>query len=323
MHLRPALSQPLSTPSTDGAPRADRSRVEYAAQQLEAQFAQMLVKSMRSASFGDSLMGDNSTYRDMYDQQLSREIAKGRGLGLAPIIVQQLTRNAGGASDTIAPQSLVPTGGFPMTPAASPMSLSLTPSSDGVSLSALAAPALPKIDDAPVECDPNAKLDCSSPEAFVRSVWPHAQRTAQELGVDPKALVAQAALETGWGRRLAKDGGDVTSHNLFGIKAGSKWNGSRVNAGTHEYIGGTRVSERADFRAYGSIGESFDDYAKLLNNPRYAQARAAGGDTRQFAQALQKAGYATDPAYAAKINAIAEGATLNRALAALDGNTRG
>jgi len=315
MHLRPTTAQPLSTTET---PRADRSRVEYAAQQLEAQFAQMLVKSMRSASFGDSLMGDNAAYRDMYDQQLSREIAKGRGLGLAPIIVQQLTRDAGSTTVPVAPE-----GGFPMTPGASPMSLSLTPSSDGVSLPGVAAPALPQLPTAQVECDPNAKLDCSSPEAFVRSVWPHAQRTAQELGVDPKALVAQAALETGWGRRLAKDGGEATSHNLFGIKAGSKWAGNRVNAGTHEYVAGTRVSQRADFRAYGSIGESFDDYAKLLNNPRYAQARAAGGDTRQFAHALQKAGYATDPAYAAKINAIAEGATLNRALAALDGTTRG
>ncbi|MDR0182952.1 flagellar assembly peptidoglycan hydrolase FlgJ [Lysobacter arvi] len=315
MHLRPTTAQPLST--TD-APRADRSRVEYAAQQLEAQFAQMLVKSMRSASFGDPLMGNNSTYRDMYDQQLSRELAKGRGLGLAPMIVQQLTRSTGGADASVAPQ-----GGFPLGPGASAMSLPLTPSSDGVSLPGLAAPALPRLAPAPVECDPNAKLDCSSPEAFVRSVWPHAQRTAQELGVDPKALVAQAALETGWGRRLASGGGEATSHNLFGIKAGSKWSGQRVNAGTHEYVNGQRVSERADFRAYGSIGESFADYAKLLNQPRYAQARAAGGDTRQFAQALQKAGYATDPAYAAKINAIAEGATLNRALAALDGPNRG
>lgn len=318
MHLRPTLSQPLTTPSTDGAPR-DRSRLEYAARQLEAQFAQMLVKSMRSASFGDPLMGDNSTYRDMYDQQLSRELAKGRGLGLAPMIVQQLQRSAGMKTDA----AIAPEGGFPLSPGASPMSLSLTPSSGGVSLPALATPALPRVETPQVECDPNAKLDCSSPEAFVKSVWPHAQRTAQELGVDPKALVAQAALETGWGRRLAKNGGEATSHNLFGIKAGSKWSGQRVNAATHEYVGGTRVSERADFRAYGSIGESFADYARLLNNPRYAQARAAGGDTRQFAQALQKAGYATDPAYAAKINAIAEGATLNRALAALDGPTRG
>jgi peptidoglycan hydrolase FlgJ len=318
MHLRPATAQPLST--TD-APRADRSRLEHAAQQLEAQFAQMLVKSMRSASFGDPLMGDNSTYRDMYDQQLSRELAKGRGLGLAPMIVQQLERSTGAAGSA---GVATPEGGFPIDPAATGMSLSLTPSRGGVSLPGVAAPALPRMETPPVECDPNAKLDCSTPEAFVRSVWPHAQRTAQELGVSPKALVAQAALETGWGRRLANREGGATSHNLFGIKAGSRWGGERVSANTHEYVGGTRVSERATFRAYDSVGASFDDYARLLGNPRYAQARAAGTDTRQFAQALQSAGYATDPAYAAKINAIAEGATLNRALASLDaGSTRG
>ncbi|MBU8976730.1 flagellar assembly peptidoglycan hydrolase FlgJ [Lysobacter sp. MMG2] len=318
MHLRPATAQPLSSTET---PRVDRSRLEHAAQQLEAQFAQMLVKSMRSASFGDPLMGDNSTYRDMYDQQLSRELAKGRGLGLAPMIVQQLQRSTGAAQN---PGVVTPEGGFPIDPTATGMSLSLTPSSGGVSLQGVAAPALPRVETPPVECDPNAKLDCSSPEAFVRSVWPHAQRTAQELGVSPKALVAQAALETGWGRRLANREGGATSHNLFGIKAGSRWGGERASANTHEYVDGVRTSERADFRAYGSVGDSFSDYARLLNNPRYAQARAAGTDTRQFAQALQSAGYATDPAYAAKINAIAEGATLNRALASLDaGSTRG
>jgi flagellar protein FlgJ len=279
MHLRPATAQPLST--TD-APRADRSRLEHAAQQLEAQFAQMLVKSMRSASFGDPLMGDNSTYRDMYDQQLSRELAKGRGLGLAPMIVQQLERSTGAAGSA---GVATPEGGFPIDPAATGMSLSLTPSRGGVSLPGVAAPALPRMDTPPVE---------------------------------------QAALETGWGRRLANREGGATSHNLFGIKAGSRWGGERVSANTHEYVGGTRVSERATFRAYDSVGASFDDYARLLGNPRYAQARAAGTDTRQFAQALQSAGYATDPAYAAKINAIAEGATLNRALASLDaGSTRG
>lgn len=314
MRLPSALAAPLSSPEP---PRADRARLEHAAQQLEAQFAQMLVKSMRSASFGDPLMGDNSTYRDMYDQQLSRELAKGRGLGLAPMIVRQLERSTGAGGTTL---PVAPPGGFPLN-ATAPAGMSLTPSSDGVSLPAMAAPVAPRVDTTPVECDPNAPLDCSSPEAFVRSVWPHAQRTAQELGVSPKALVAQAALETGWGRRLANREGGASSHNLFGIKAGSRWNGERVNASTHEYVDGQRRSERADFRAYGSVGDSFNDYARLLDNPRYAQARAAGHDTRRFAQALQSAGYATDPAYAAKINAIAEGATLNRALASLDGGT--
>lgn len=315
MRLPASLAVPLSTTESS---RPDRARLEHAAQQLEAQFAQMLMKSMRSASFGDPLMGDNSTYRDMYDQQLSRELAKGRGLGLAPMIVRQLERSAGGADALpVAPQ-----GGFELNATTSPGALPLTPSSDGVSMPAMSLPATPVTPtSAQVECDSDAPLDCSTPEAFVRSVWPHAQRTAQELGVSPKALVAQAALETGWGRRLAKNGSESTSHNLFGIKAGSKWNGQRVNASTHEYVDGQRRSERADFRAYGSVGESFNDYARLLDNPRYAQARAAGHDTRRFAQALQSAGYATDPAYAAKINAIAEGATLNRALAALDGGT--
>ncbi|GAA5078584.1 flagellar assembly peptidoglycan hydrolase FlgJ [Lysobacter panacisoli] len=304
--------------TTTAAPRADRSRLEHAAQQLEAQFAQMLVKSMRSASFGDPLMGDNSTYRDMYDQQLSRELAKGRGLGLAPMIVRQLERSSGAGGTTI---PVAPAGGFPLDgTGAATTSIPLARSSDGVSMPAMAMPVAPRMDTTPVECDPDAPLDCSSPEAFVRSVWPHAQRTAQELGVSPKALVAQAALETGWGRRLAKEG-SASSHNLFGIKAGSRWKGESVNAATHEYSNGERRSERADFRAYGTVGESFSDYARLLDNPRYAQARAAGHDTRRFAQALQSAGYATDPAYAAKINAIAEGATLNRALAALDGGT--
>lgn len=317
MRLPASIATPLSTPDTA---RPDRARLQHAAQQLEAQFAQMLVKSMRSASFGDPLMGDNGTYRDMYDQQLSRELAKGRGLGLAPMIVRQLEQGTGATAPAGAP------GAFPLNPATAsmPMALSLTPSSDGVSLSAVQTPSLPSVEPTPTDCDPNAPLDCSSPEAFVRSVWPHAQRVADELGVSPKALVAQAALETGWGRRLANREGGTSSHNLFGIKAGSRWNGDRVSASTHEYVDGQRRSERADFRAYGSVGQSFDDYARLLDNPRYAQARAAGHDTRRFAQALQRAGYATDPAYAAKINAIAEGATLNRALASLDGGaTRG
>jgi flagellar protein FlgJ len=165
-------------------------------------------------------------------------------------------------------------------------------------------------------CDANAPLDCSSPEAFVRSIWPHAQKTAAELGVPAKALVAQAALETGWGRRLVHKAGEI-SHNLFGIKAGSRWTGARMSANTHEYSNGVRHSERADFRAYGSAADSFADYARLLGNDRYAGARGTGDDTHRFASALQHAGYATDPSYAAKITAIANGATINRALAAL------
>jgi flagellar protein FlgJ len=261
----------------------------------------------------------------MYDQQLARELSKGRGLGLAPMIVRQLERATTPATPAPAAPAFLPLD-RPATPlplatpgatlAAPP--LSLAPTRSGVSMPALQTPVVPSpapTASAPA-CDPDAPLDCSSPEAFVQSIWPHAQKTAAELGVPAKALVAQAALETGWGRRLVQRGGE-TSHNLFGIKAGSRWDGARMSANTHEFSNGVRHTERADFRAYGSAAESFADYARLLGNPRYAGARGTGEDTQRFASALQRAGYATDPSYAAKISAIANGATLNRALAAL------
>ncbi len=320
MRLPSATAIPLA-PSND----TPRSRIETAARELEAQFAQMLLKSMRSASFGDPLMGDN-TYRDMYDQQLSRELTKGRGLGLAPMIVRQLEGRTSSSTAAVPQDGSMPlpspAGAGTVLPLQAPAgALPLAPSDNGVSLQAAALPPMP-VTSAQQACPPDAPLDCSSPEAFVRSIWPHAQRTAEELGVSPKALVAQAALETGWGRRLVGHG-ETTSHNLFGIKAGSRWQGARVNAGTHEFVDGVRRAERADFRAYGSAGESFADYAQLLGHPRYAAARAAGQDTHRFAQALQGAGYATDPSYADKINAIANGPTLHRALAGLGGAERG
>ena len=345
MRLPSATAVPM-TPSA----QPSRERLQVAARELETQFAQMMLKTMRSTSMGDSMFGENSTYRDMHDQQLARELTKGRGLGLAPMIVQQLERSSG-----MAPAGVTASGPLPMPgrapgamlPLAMPnagagMAMAvpaagagmLAPSSSGISMAAVnplalpAAPApephypahVPSMDAA--HCDADGTLDCSSPEAFVKSIWPHAQRTAAELGVSPKALVAQAALETGWGRKLVGGGSGVDSHNLFGIKA-TGWNGARVSSGTHEYVNGVRRNETADFRAYASAHESFADYARLLRGSRYAGALEAGTDATQFASALQRAGYATDPNYAAKISAIVNGPTLNRALASMPGATRG
>lgn len=323
MRLPAATAFPLQR--TEATPRA---RVEEAARGLESQFAQMLIKSMRSASPGDPFGGD-ATYRDMYDQALAQELTKGRGLGLQPMIVRQLDASA--LTQPQAPGGPLPLRmpGAPMalpaadTPSGLPLpaglrgdSLTLAPASSGTSLRAVATPQPPLM--AAQTCDENSPLDCSSPEAFARSVWPHARKAAAELGVPAKALVAQAALETGWGRRLAGRAG-ATSHNLFGIKAGGGWRGDKVDSATHEYVDGQRVSERAAFRSYGSPADSFADYTKLLQNPRYAEARGAGGNVHHFAKALQRAGYATDPAYAAKIVAIADGSTMRRALAGLEG----
>ncbi|MGV8940433.1 MAG: flagellar assembly peptidoglycan hydrolase FlgJ [Lysobacter sp.] len=320
---------------------ASRERLRTAARELESQFAQMMLKSMRSASLGDSMLGDNTMYRDMYDQQLAKEMTKGRGLGLAPMIEQQLSRSLPASTptataplalntalDTVTragPISLMQNLPLPMPLATVGIAgggLLLAPSRAGVSMPAvtpLPPPPAPHSShpghaDQATGAKPGAKVDSSSPEAFVRSIWPQAKQTARELGVSAKALVAQAALETGWGRRLV--GGD-TSHNLFGIKSSANWRGAKVESATHEFVDGKRQNERAQFRAYDSVQQSFADYARLMRNERYSGAIAAGDDANRFAAALQKAGYATDPSYAAKISAIANGPTLQRALSAL------
>ena len=308
-----------------------RPAIEKAARELETQFAHMLIKSMRATTGGDPLSGNNTTYREMYDQQLAKELTKGRGLGIAPMVVRQLERSAAPAMQAPVAGSLPlarPSAGFAMAqPLGSPgmplsQGLHLAPSSSGVSMPAFApaaAPVVPSASRAAADenCGPTTPLDCSSPEAFVKSLWPHAKKTAEQLGVSAKALIAQAALETGWGRRLVGQDRNVTSHNLFGIKA-TGWNGAKVSSGTHEYVNGVRQNVRDSFRAYASAADSFADYARLLGKSRYAEARGTGEDVHRFASALQRGGYATDPSYANKITAIANGATMRRALAGLD-----
>lgn len=144
-----------------------------------------------------------------------------------------------------------------------------------------------------------------SPAEFVREAMPHAVRAARTLGVSPLALVAQAALESGWGERLPRRADGSTSFNVFGIKAGSAWAGDRAAARTLEYEGGRPVQQASEFRAYPSLAAAFDDYARLIaTDPRYAQARAGSGDTGRYFAELQSAGYATDPAYADKVGRV-------------------
>lgn len=155
-----------------------------------------------------------------------------------------------------------------------------------------------------------------SPSEFVRDIWPHAERAAEKLGVSPRAIVAQSALETGWGRKLPLREDGSVSFNLFGIKADQRWDGERVRVDTLEFENQQFVSRREPFRAYDNLAQAVDDYANFLDgNPRYQEALAAGYDESAFAAALQSAGYATDPAYARKIGRIAAGETLASALA--------
>ncbi|MGY0633015.1 flagellar assembly peptidoglycan hydrolase FlgJ [Luteimonas sp. A478] len=307
-------SQPVEL---HASPRPDATRIEQAAREFEGLFAQMLIKSMRDASFGDSLFpGENQLYRDLYDQQLAKSLTDGPGLGLAAVIARQL----GTASESVPTlDTRLSPSLAPATPPRSPMDAFIERLGERIRPAAEAVgAAVSRLPAAVANALPAVGIDARSPEGFVASVWPHAQHAARQLGVDPRALVAQAALETGWGRRMIQHGDGASAHNLFGIKA-TGWQGERAAANTHEYRGGVRQNERAEFRAYSSPAESFDDYVRLLkHNPRYRQALEAGGDVRRFAQALQGAGYATDPGYASKISAIANGPTMQRALAAIN-----
>lgn len=343
------------------AQRPDAARIDKAAREFEGVFAQMLIKSMRDASFGDALFpGENQLYREMYDQRLAKSMTDGEGLGLAKVIARQLggdtsgpaldprlappaapplDLDAGGAGMSALPealgaQTLDLIAGRPMTEAASASSDARSPMDGFIeglmararpladATSGVARTAVAAATQAPAALEQAARAAADtfaprSPERFVASIWSHAQAAARELGVDAKALVAQAALETGWGRRTITRGDGSTANNLFGIKA-TGWKGERATVNTHEYTNGVRHNERADFRAYASPAESFADYVRLLKqNPRYRQALESGGDVRRFASALQQAGYATDPRYADKLSAIANGPTMDRALSTI------
>jgi peptidoglycan hydrolase FlgJ len=321
----------------------DPSALRAVAKQFESIFAKMMLTSMRKASFGDPLLGSDQQdfYQGMFDDQLSMELTKGRGLGLADLLVQQLTRAglAGRATDTAA-EATKP-GAPKLTTALSaptaPAKVETTSAAidfraagvrgellrfEGTGLAEV--PGLDALDattafigrmqvaTAPAAgtSAPSATTNAwrpASPEDFVRELWPCAEAAGKELGVDPRHLLAQAALETGWGKYLPCDTRGNTSFNLFGIKAGGDWAGNSVSVRTLEFEGGVPVPRQARFRAYDSAADSFRDYVAVLrDNPRYAAALNTGSDTKAFATALQRGGYATDPGYAQKIAAIAQ-----------------
>lgn len=152
-----------------------------------------------------------------------------------------------------------------------------------------------------------AKKAFSSADEFVATMLPMAQQAADRIGVDPRYLVAQAALETGWGKSVMRQQDGSSSHNLFGIKAGSSWKGEQARAITSEFRNGQMVKETAEFRSYASYQDSFHDLVTLLqSNNRYQEVLRSADNPEQFVRELQKAGYATDPNYASKISQIAK-----------------
>jgi flagellar protein FlgJ len=153
-------------------------------------------------------------------------------------------------------------------------------------------------------------IDTSDPVAFIQSLLPSAQKAAASLGLEPLALIAQAALETGWGQRMFKNTNGQNSNNLFGIKAQANWQGQVAVVDTLEYREGVAQKEKARFRAYDNAEQSLHDYVDLIqSNPRYQAALSVASDTKAYFQRLQAAGYATDPNYAQKILSVLEGSS--------------
>jgi len=163
----------------------------------------------------------------------------------------------------------------------------------------------------------------ASADDFVATMMPMAERAAKRIGVDPRYLVAQAALETGWGKKMIAQRDGSSSHNLFGVKSGSNWDGASARAVTSEYENGKQVKEVASFRAYNSFEQSFQDYVSFLqNNDRYQGALDSTSRPDKFMKELQRAGYATDPQYARKVSQIAKQMQVYQSVAMADAPTR-
>lgn len=258
--------------------------LKQAATQFEAVFMRALLKSMReSLPQEDSLTSDaGKMYTSMYDEQIAQKLAE-RGLGIADIMVKQLSRHPGGAT------------GKPRA------ALGIERAAGKLENAARAGAAV----------TPAPGGATSVAQGFIEKTAQHAGAAAQETGVPARFILGQAALESGWGAREIRGAGGAQSHNLFGIKAGKNWKGAVVEANTTEYVNGVPRRTLERFRAYGSYAEAFADYAQLLKgNPRYAQVLSSARDAESFANGMQRAGYATDPRYADKLARVIRSASL-------------
>lgn len=279
------------------------------AKQFESVLMNMMLKSMREANPQDGAFDNEQSrmFTSMLDQQLSTNLSE-KGLGLADVLVRQLskvTQNItdaaeqaidalpGGAQEQglVAPNFNVPTH---QRQAANK---TMSPLSD-------AMPA----DTRPTKLNAKPAKSSSISESvsgFLKEMVSHAKTAAASTGMPAHLMLGQAALETGWGKREIKATDGTPSYNLFGIKATGNWQGKVVETMTTEYINGVKQKRIEKFRAYDSYADSFKDFAKLMtHNPRYQHVVANLNNVENYAQAMQKAGYATDPNYAKKLSSV-------------------
>ena len=311
-----------------------KEALQEAAQQFEAIFMKMLLKSMRKAQEvleSDSPFNSESTkfYRDMHDQQMAVELSSNGALGLSELIVRQLggengnftpssvLRNDGNLEQVkaLAKQSKLSANTTTLNTAdvnnRNPFSLSSsstknTEPSTGLTGGLTRIPFVAS--EKPVEKTQQSvnfsTPSFTAPKDFVTALTEPAKTVQEKLGVPFQVIIAQAALETGWGQKIIKDQQGGSSNNLFNIKADSSWSGEHIKKESLEFENGAMVKRTAPFRAYQSLSDSFNDYADFLSgNDRYQDALQNSSNVEHFLHGLQKAGYATDPEYANKIMA--------------------
>lgn len=332
--LDPNSMAGLKRLARDNSPDAVRA----AAQQFEALMLQMVLKSMRDATPMEGMFDSEQSrmYQGVLDQQLAMNMAQSGGMGLTDVLVRQL----GGSTTPAAPSGGDAGAGTSLAgvvrQAAIPAGLQSLPElAEGLAArraaaraaeaadrgagadAASAAPRAAPGNAADLEARPLPGKVPASAREFVDRMWPHALEASRETGIPARFLIAHAALETGWGRAELRHADGRQSFNLFNVKAGKRWAGDTVATGTTEYAQGRAYTEQARFRSYGSYAEAFRDYAKLLTgSPRYAEVLGQR-EPAGFARGLQKAGYATDPMYADKLERVIGGKTLRTALSSV------
>lgn len=294
-----------------------------AAKQFEALFLQMVLKSMRDAVPSNSMFDSDQTrlFQSLQDQQTAMNMAQGRGTGLAEVIFRQLGGEAmergAGAGNTAdaAGMDLSKVPRRPAIPAVAAAQAAIAAAGSGKA-GGVTGPSPLTVDAATAGIAMTAARTVpAGVRDFVQRVSRDAGEASRSTGIPAHFMVAQAALETGWGKGELRRPDGSPSYNLFNIKAGPGWKGDVVELPVTEYANGRPYTEVARFRAYGSYAEAFRDYAGLLQrNPRYAGVLGQT-DAEGFARSLQQAGYATDPMYADKLQRIIGGATLRTALA--------
>lgn len=292
-----------------GDKASKEAALDQAAKQFESIFMQMLMKSMRKAQdvlASDSPFNSESTkfYRDMHDQQMSLEMSNNGSLGLSELIVRQL-----GGDDNFKPHTILRSDGNLDSRGSVRITQSalLTNRNLVNDLTAKQDPEKDRQTNGSAAAQMASLLQSPTfeqPKDFVSALTADAKRVQDKIKVPFEVVIAQAALETGWGQKIIKTDSGESSNNLFNIKADSRWAGDKTHKETLEFENGAMVKKREPFRVYDTIGESVNDYLNLLTgSERYQGVLEKAENVEQFLHGIQGAGYATDPDYAKKIMA--------------------